>query len=469
MAEINDDEMFSMSYKDARDKYAVGVGSNKYFMSESDFNKGKERINKKNAEKQAASNKEEKPKEEKPKKEQSLVANQFGARKEKTWNDVKSEYKTPEERANYLNTATDYTPGELTKKGMEADGYIQGADGKWVLKPKTETPTTGTTTETTTTDTSSSTTSDYASELEKLKKENEEFRKQLESLQNPKTGETDEEGAKSLSDEHMKRGLEIGALTLDKDGNYVLTNVNKKGWEDWATIASAGLSVLGLAMGVPIIPINFRKITNKDKKDEAIREFQKQLTDISAGNLAKVKDVESSKEAGDYIKKNQDSIDAFTKYKKDNAATKDILNAQTTAEKELIETRTEAQIKADKAQFENDMKRLEADNTFKLNYQYLQSKYDKEFAAFEDALATNSTKELLKYQNTEMLKEIQQMINEKQIDLKDMAKYRASLNGIRPDDVIYGRIMQGVDAGAKLITSVGSLLNPVQIGVKTGD
>ena len=88
MAEINEDEMFSMSYRDARDKYAVGVGSNKYFMSESDFKKGKERINKKNAEKQ---------------KEQSLVANKFGAKKEKTWNDVKSEYNNdPAKIADYL-------------------------------------------------------------------------------------------------------------------------------------------------------------------------------------------------------------------------------------------------------------------------------------------------------------------------------------------------------------------------------
>ena len=148
MAENRDDEMYSMSYKDARDKFGAGVGSNKYFMSESDFEKGKAERNKKNAEKQAASNKEEKPK-----KEQSLVANKFGVKKEKTWNDVKSEYNNdPAKIADYLNNAKDYTPGNLTNKGMEEFGYSKGADGKWAPKPKAETPTNGTktTTETTT-------------------------------------------------------------------------------------------------------------------------------------------------------------------------------------------------------------------------------------------------------------------------------------------------------------------------------
>ena len=62
MAEIKDDEMFSMSYKDARDKYGGGVGNNKYFMSEKDFEKGKARINKKSNAEKPKQSKEEKPK-----------------------------------------------------------------------------------------------------------------------------------------------------------------------------------------------------------------------------------------------------------------------------------------------------------------------------------------------------------------------------------------------------------------------
>lgn len=348
-----------------------------------ELNKAKE-AGKSIVEKQAASNKEEKPNENTKPKGQSLVANQFGAKKEKTWNDVKSEYNNdPVKIADYLNNATDYTPGNLTKKGMEGFGYSQGADGKWAPKPKDES-TTETNAETSTTDTSSSTTDTTTSEIEKLKKENEEFRKQLESLQNPKTGKTDGEGAKSISDEHMKKGLEIGALTLDKDGKYVLTNVNKKGWEDWATIASAGLSVLGLALGVPIIPINFRKITNKDEKDEAIREFQKQLTDISASNLAKVKDVESSKEAGDYIKKNQDSIDAFTNYAENTAAYGAKSDIDTDKETKLINEKLKAEQLLAEAAFKNKVKEMKLSHDQRKDLETLMSD-----------LSTDSAKELL--------------------------------------------------------------------------
>ena len=126
----NDNEMFSMSYEEAKDKYGVGVGNAKYFMSKEDFEKKQKEI--------------AKPTENKPtkEKEQSLVAEKFGNNKKaKTWNDVKSENENdPVKIANYLNNATDYTPGNLTKKGMEEFGYSQGEDGKWL--PKKKEPTT---------------------------------------------------------------------------------------------------------------------------------------------------------------------------------------------------------------------------------------------------------------------------------------------------------------------------------------
>ena len=295
MAEIKDDEMFSMSYEDARDKYGVGVGNNKYFMSESDFNKGKERINKKNAENQAAPNKEEKPK-----KEQSLVANKFGAKKEKTWNDVKTEYNNdPAKIADYLNSATDYTPGNLTNKGMEEFGYSKGADGKWALKPKTETKT-----ETKTT------TDDALDGVESITKEDPKTDAFVSSVTN-EDGSVNEQKAYNAMGQYEQKMVEMGAGSFDKDGKFVFKDTTKNGWEDWATMLSVGASVIGLAMGVPIAPIDFRKITNKDEKDAKIREFQKQYADIMAGNAAKVKDVESSADSGPPVLANVHDIKAY--------------------------------------------------------------------------------------------------------------------------------------------------------------
>lgn len=434
MAEINDDEMFSMSYKDARDKYAVGVGNNKYFMSESDFNKGKERINKKNVEKQAASNKEEKPK-----KEQSLVANKFGAKKEKTWNDVKSEYNNdPAKIADYLNSTTDYTPGNLTKKGMEDFGYSQGDDGKWALKPKTETiAATETKTETPTTETKTTnvTTDDALNGVETIAKEDPKTDAFVSSVTN-EDGSVNEQKAYNAMSQYEQKMVEMGAGSFDEDGKFVFKDTTKKGWEDFATMLSVGASVIGIAMGVPIIPINFRKITNKDEKDAKIREFQKQYTDIMAGNAAKVKDVESSAEAGKVAKANEGDINAYSKYKEDVGAYEAKSNIDTSSEKELIETRTDAQIKADEKQFERDMKRIESDRDFQIKFAALQQQYAKEMAQLQSDLSTGSAIDIMKYQNSGFLKDLKDM----GITPKELASYAASKNGVSPADKNWNRV-----------------------------
>lgn len=442
MAEINDDEMFSMSYKDARDKYAVGVGNNKYFMSESDFNKGKERINKK---KNAEKPKEEKPnKEEKPKKEQSLVANKFGAKKEKTWNDVKSEYKTPEERANYLNTATDYTPGELTKKGMEADGYIQGNDGKWTVKPKTETKTTETkTTGTTTAD-------DALNGVEGITKDDPKAKGFVDSVTN-EDGSVNEQKAYNAMSQYEQKLVEMGAGSFDEDGKFVFKDTTKKGWEDFATMLSVGASVIGLAMGVPIIPINFRKITNKDERDAKIREFQKQYTDIMAGNAAKVKDVESSAEAGELAKANEDDINAYSKYKEDVGAYEAKSDIDTSSEKDIIDAQSQSRLKELQAQQLNNEALLK-----------LEQAHAKDMAKLSSDLSTASAKELTAYGKTGWVVDYIKELQAQGLSNKDIALAIAGLGGTTPTQMglknaesIVGMVTDGLDTVSNFIPSLG--------------
>ena len=446
MAENKGDEMYSMSYKDARDKFGAGVGSNKYFMSESDFEKGKAEYNKKkNVEKPAVPNKEEKPAEQK--KQQSLVANKFGAKKEKTWNDVKSEYNNdPAKIADYLNNATDYTPGNLTKKGMEEFGYSQGTDGKWAAKPKTPTATSTTETKTTT--------DDALNGVEGITNEDQKAKGFVDSVTN-EDGSVNEQKALNAMSQYEQKLVEAGAGSFDKDGKFVFKDTTKKGWEDFATMLSVGASVIGLAMGVPIVPINFRKITNKDEKDAKIREFQKQYADIMAGNAAKVEDVKSSAEAGKLARSNEEDINAYSKYAENTAAYKaksDInayskykedlgayeakSNIDTGSEKELIETRTDAQIKADEKQFERDMKRLESDRDFQIKFAALQQQYAKEMAQLQSDLSTGSAIDLMKYQNSGFLKDLKDM----GITPKELASYAASKNGVSPADKNWNRV-----------------------------
>ena len=375
--------------------------------------------------------KKEEPKKEQPKKEQSLVANQFGEKKGKTWNDVLAENENdPEAIMNWLNNNPDYKAGELTKKGMSEFGYKQGEDGKWGKDD--------------------SVTNDKVIDgIEDITAENDEAKALVDSVTNPETGDVDEEKAEGAVSEYEKRLVEMGAATYDKDGNFVLTNVNAKGWEDWATVLSAGLSVLGLAFGVPIMPINFRKITNKDEREAKIRELQQQYIDIEAADAAKVKDVESSEEAGDYYKKNKDNIDAYLEYEEKMSNYKKKSDINTDSEKELIETRTNAQIRADEEQFKRTMQQIKAEQDFTLKVEALREEYAEQFAALESALSTGSAKELMQYQNAGMFKEMEEM----GITPSKLATWKAAQSNISPSDKNWNRFKMGVDAVTGLLDS----------------
>ena len=390
-------------------------------------------------------NKKEEPKKEQPKKEQSLVANQFGDKKDKTWNDVVTENgNDPEKIKDWLNNHPDYEAGELTKKGMAEFGYTMDENGKWVKDDST------------TNDKDDSTTNDdVLDKLDELTAENEDLRNKIKELTNQKTGEVDEEKTKGAISEYEQKLVEMGAGSYDENNNFVLTNVNAKGWEDWATVLSAGLSVLGLAFGVPIMPINFRKITNKDEREAKIRELQKQYMDIEAANAGKVKDVKSSEEAGDFYKKNKDNIDAYLEYEEKMSNYKKKSDIDTDSEKELIETRTISQIKADEARFKNEMEKIKADQDFTLKLEALREKYKEQFAALEVALATGSAKELMLYENAEMFEEMEKM----GMTPSKLAAWKAAQNNISPADKIWNRIKMVVDSVEQMGNTTSNILD----------
>lgn len=386
----------------------------------------------------------EEPKKEEPKKEQSLVANQFGEKKGKTWNDVLAENENdPEKIMDWLNNNPDYKAGELTKKGMSEFGYKQGEDGKWGKDDSVTNDKDG-----------SVTYDDVLDKLDKLTAENEDLKKKIEELTNPKTGDVDEEKAKGAVSEYEKKLVEMGAASYDENGNFVLNNVNAKGWEDWATVLSAGLSVLGLAFGVPIMPINFRKITNKDERDAKIRELQQQYMNIKAENAGKVEDVKSSAEAGNIVKNNKEDIDAYSEYTENVGGYRAKSDIDTDSEKELIETRTDAQIRVDEEQFKRTMQQIKAEQDFTLKLEALREQYKEQFAALESALATGSAKELMKYQNADMFKEMEEM----GITPSMLATWKAAQDNISPSDKNWNRFKMGVDAVTDIADSASKFV-----------
>ena len=215
--------------------------------------------------------------------------------------------------------------------------------------------------------------------------------------------------------------VEMGVGTFDKDGKFVFKDTTKKGWEDFATMLSVGASVVGLAMGIPIIPINFRKITNKDERDAKIREFQKQYTDIMAGNAAKVEDVKSSAEAGKLAKTNEGDINAYSKYKEDVGAYEAKSNIDTESEKELVDVQSQARLKELQQQQLNNEKILK-----------LEQKHAEDMANLSSNLSTASAKELTAYSKTGWVIDYIKELRAQGLNNKDIALAIAGLGGATP-------------------------------------
>lgn len=441
MTENKDDKTYSTSYEDAKNKDGTGVGNNKRFTPKSIWEKIKAEYynKKKNAEK--TNEKTE------PKKQQSLVANQFGTKKGKTWNDVKSEYNNdPAKIADYLNSTTDYTPGSLTKQGMEEFGYSKGEDGKWAPKPKPKTETGATTTKTTTTKTGATTTEtgatttktttdDALTGIEDAANEDSKVKGFVDGVTN-EDGSVNEQEAYNAMSQYEQKLVEAGVGSFDEDGKFVFKDTTKKGWEDWATMLSVGASVIGIAMGVPIIPINFRKIADKDEKDAKIREFQKQYTDIMADNVAKVEDVNSSAEAGKLAKDNEDYINAYSKYKGDVGAYEAKSNIDTDSEKDLIDKKLEAEMTLVNEEFKN-----------KIGEMKLSHEQQKDLQNLLSNLSTESTKEILNQERykylLDMAKDMQDVgMDDKAIALKiqSLAGNTATTQNLKHAQAIVGMI-----------------------------
>ena len=412
-ATSNKDIYSESTYEEARAKYGQGVGNNKYFMPKEAWEKGKA----------------EQPKQETPKQEQSLVANQFGDRKGKTWNDVLTENENdPEKIMNWLNSNPDYKAGELTKKGMTEFGYKQGEDGKWGKDD--------------------SVTNDKVLDgLDEVVVGNAAAKALVDNVTNPETGDIDTEKAKGAVSEYEKKLVETGAASYDENGNFVLKNVNAKGWEDWATVLSAGLSVLGLAFGVPIMPINFRKITNKDEREAKIRELQQQYMDIKAENAGKVEDVKSSVEAGNIVKNNKEAIDSYSEYTGDIGLYKAKSDIDTESQMQLIDKQSDARLKELQQELLNNQKILE-----------LERKYDQEMTKLSSALSTASAKELTSYSKTGWIIDYVKEMKERGYENRDIALAISGLDGSTPfqeglenAESVVGMVTKSMDSASKFV------------------
>lgn len=365
------------------------------------------------------------------------IGKPYQVTKNKTWADVKSENgNDPAKIADYLNNTPSYKPGELTKKGMAEMGYKQGEDGKWTID-------------------------NVLDEIDNISASDKTVATAVQSFTNPETGDVDEGKTNAAINEYEQKLVELGAATYDKDGNFILKPTSEgKGWETWATMLSVGLSVIGIAMGVPIIPINFRAVTGKDSRDAQIQALQTQYMNIKSDSAKTIDQMNADVGAGQIAQNNPDALAAQEKHAQATAATKDVIGAQTDAEKELIEKRTDAEIRKDEEQFKRDMSRLQKDRDFQLKYAALQQQYAKEMAQLQSDLSTSSAIDVMKYQNSGFLKDLKDM----GMSFSDIASYTAAKNGISPADKNWQRVKSVSDMLADQVNAagnaVGNIFNP---------
>lgn len=423
-------DMYSLSYDEAKAKYGQGQGNNIYFMSKEQFDRQKADWNNNG----------------------SLVAQKFAeydgkpynttattattpVKKDKTWADVKAEQgNDPAKIAEYLNSTPDYKPGELTKKGMTEMGYKQGEDGKWTID-------------------------NVLDEIDNISASDKSVAAAVQSMTNPETGDVDEGKANEAINKYEQALVELGAAEYDKDGNFRLKPTsNAKGWETWATLLSVGLSVVGIAMGIPIIPINFRAVTGKDSRDAQIQALQTQYMNIKSDAAGTIDKMNADVGAGQIAQNNQEALAAQEKHAQATAAQKDVIGAQKNAEGELIEKRTDAEIRKDEAQFKRDIARLQKDQDFQLKLAALQQQYGKEMAELQSALSTGSAIDVMRYQNSGFLKDLKDM----GMSFSDIASYTAAKNGISPSDKNWQRVKSVSDmvnnAAGSTADIIGSLI-----------
>lgn len=400
-------DMYSMDYEAAKEKYGQGQGSNKNFMSKEQFDRTK-------ADYDAAQPKEE----------------AVEAPKAETWQDrVKAGNASDEDMKSAYNAYKNgsYTPGPKTKEYFDSN-----------YETKSEEPTADNTLDA----------------IDEIAASDPQVEKAVNEMTNPETGEVDEEKANNAVNAYEKALVELGAAEYDMDGNFKLKPTSKaKGWETWATLLSVGLSVIGLACGVPILPVNFRAVTGKDSRDAQIQALQQQYMNIKAESAQTVDQMNADVGAGQIAQNNQDALAAQEKHSQATAATKDVIGAQTEASKDLIDAQTQADLKKAQQQIVANTKILA-----------LEAKYNQQMATLSSNLNTASALELTKYSKTGWLTDYIKTCKEEGLSNREIALAISALGGETPTQ----KGLQNAGQIVNMVTDVAGAATDVAGTVMTG-
>src|SRR5574344_299187 len=199
-------------------------------------------------------------------------------------------------------------------------------------------------------------------------------------------GSVDTKKAQNQISEYENKLVELGAGHIDKNGNFVLDEVKSNKTAKILTALSCVLSMVAIASGVPLFPINFKALTGADAADAQKRALQQQYMNMKNAGAATVENMNADVESGKIAENNAAALTAQEKHANATAAQKDVIKAQ-----------KEATMDINSQAFKDELLKMQTEESNNEKIMTLQHAHAKEMTQLQTDLSTKSAKALTEY------------------------------------------------------------------------
>lgn len=228
--------------------------------------------------------------------------------------------------------------------------------------------------------------------------------------------------------------------SYDENGNYVPYTyteadtrlVKDKGWAAALTIISAAMSALGVAAGIPIVPINFFKFGASPQEDlERMNQVEKDYASLMNAGTAEAQEIEKTRAAAQEA--NISDVDAYKDLSDEDVQKAAQVNASVGGQNTQLDVQREAQ-----------------------EWEAKQAELDRDFQKEMNSLNTDSQIAILKQQSINQ-QELATLMND--LDVQKVFKKieMAKQRGVSQDDLAkWIRAEQGTTKLAAAMNYVGT-------------
>lgn len=231
--------------------------------------------------------------------------------------------------------------------------------------------------------------------------------------------------------------------SYDENGNYVpyvyteadTRLVKDKGWAAALTIISAAMSALGVAAGIPIVPINFFKFGASPQEDlEKMNQVEKDYASLMNAGTAEAKGIEKTRAAAQEA--NISDVDAYKDLSDEDVQKAAQVNASVGGQNTQLDVQREAQ-----------------------EWQAKQAELDREFQKEMNSINTDSQIAILKQQGINQ-QDLAELMNDLDVQTVFKKIAMAEEKGLSQDDLAkWIRAEQGTTKLAAAMNYVSDAAN----------